>query len=228
MTLVILIVEDDPVLRRTLGSALRVQGFRVHLVPDAQGALAAVDASRYDVLLLDLGLPGLGGLTALPLLRARHNGPIIVVSARRDQGVKVQALDAGADDYLTKPFGLPELVARIRAQARRAGLDSLVRAGPLTIDMRREEVTGPRGPIALTATEWAVLTVLAGAQGRPVSTEELLKAVWPDQTLEHQANVRSYINLLRRKLEPQPGSPSLLLHEHGRGYRLVVDSTVAP
>jgi two-component system KDP operon response regulator KdpE len=208
----ILLVEDDHAVRRSLAIALRAQGFTVFDVADARGARRAVASMRYDVVLLDLGLPD---------VRSRHDGPIVVLSARRDQSDKVSALDAGADDYMTKPFGLPELLARIRAVSRRVGVGDVVRTPLLTIDLAHQEVTDLQGRVvALTATEWAVLAVLARAGGAPVSPEALLAQVWGEDEPRHRNYVRVYINTLRRKLEPTPSEPTCLLSQPGRGYWL--------
>ncbi len=219
----VLIVEDDHTVRRGLAVALRSQGLGVHDTPDAAGALRALAAMPYDVVLLDLGLPDGDGIALLPQLRAHHTGPILVVSARRDQSDKVAALDAGADDYLTKPFGLPELLARIRAVGRRSGITGVVRTPGFTVDLDREVVLGADGqPVALTATEWAVIAVLARAGGAPVAPEQLLDEVWGQDAAGHRNYVRVYVNLLRRKLEPDASNPTCLLSAPGRGYWLSV------
>jgi two-component system, OmpR family, KDP operon response regulator KdpE len=217
----ILLVEDDHAVRRSLAIALRAQGFTVFDVPDARGARRAVGSLRYDVILLDLGLPDEDGISLLPDLRAHHEGPVVVLSARRDQSDKVAALDAGADDYMTKPFGLPELLARIRAVGRRSGVGDVVRTPLFTVDLARQEVLDAAGHVvALTATEWAVLAVLARAAGAPVTPEELLAQVWGEDEPSHRNYVRVYINTLRRKLEPTPSEPTCLLSQPGRGYWL--------
>ncbi|MGB8020820.1 MAG: response regulator transcription factor [Candidatus Nanopelagicales bacterium] len=220
----ILIVEDDHVLRRSLAVALRTQGFGVFDAADGRSALRAVQAMPYDVILLDLGLPDIDGVALLPQLRYHHAGPVIVLSARRDQSDKVAALDAGADDYMTKPFGLPELLARIRAAARRAGVGAVVRTASFAVDLAREEVTDANGtPVALTSTEWAVLAVLARAGGAPVTAEDLLDRVWGSRVADQRNYVRQYVNLLRRKLEPDPARPTSLLSQPGRGYWLAIE-----
>ena len=163
----ILLVEDDHALRRALAVALRAHGFSVFDVGDGSAALRAVGSLHYDIVLLDLGLPDVDGITLLPDLRRHHAGLVIVLSARRDQSDKVSALDAGADDYLTKPFGLPELLARIRAVGRRAGVADVVRTPHFTIDLARREVRDASASVvALSGTEWAVLAVLARARRR--------------------------------------------------------------
>lgn len=219
----ILLVEDDHAVRRSLAIALRAQGFTVFDVPDAHGARRAVATMHYDVVLLDLGLPDEDGIRLLPDLRSRHEGPIVVLSARRDQSDKVAALDAGADDYMTKPFGLQELLARIRAVSRRSGVVEVVRTPGFTVDLARQQVTDAEGQVVvLTAMEWAVLAVLARAGGAPVSAEDLLAQVWGEDEPRHRNYVRVYINTLRRKLEPTPSEPTCLLSQPGRGYWLRV------
>ena len=219
----ILLVEDDHAVRRSLSIALRAQGFTVFDVPDAHGARRAVGTLHYDVVLLDLGLPDEDGIRLLPDLRMRHEGPIVVLSARRDQSDKVAALDAGADDYMTKPFGLQELLARIRAVSRRSGVVDVVRTPGFTVDLARQEVADAEGQVVvLTAMEWAVLAVLARAGGAPVSAEDLLAQVWGEDEPRHRNYVRVYINTLRRKLEPTPSEPTCLLSQPGRGYWLRV------
>ena len=217
----LLLVEDDAALRRGLAVALRSNGLRVHDTADAAGALRAVATMDYDVILLDLGLPDVDGITLLPQLRAHHPGPVIVLSARRDQSDKVAALDAGADDYMTKPFGLPELLARLRAQARRAGIGAVLHAGPLTIDLAHQVVTDAAGErIDLTATEWRLLAALARAGGAPVTPQDLLEEVWGLSGPQRRNYARVYVNLLRRKLESDPGHPMVIRSSPGRGYWL--------
>lgn len=216
----ILLVEDDTVLRRALALALRHHGLAVFDVASAAAALSSARSVRYDIVLLDLGLPDADGLDVLPELRVLVAGAIIVLSARRDQSDKVTALDRGADDYLTKPFGLPELLARIRAVSRRAGIGGTVSTSHLSIDLARQEVRDADREVGLSRTEWAVLEVLARAGGAPVTPEELLAQVWADAQGEHRNYVRVYINALRRKLEPDPANPCCLLSRPSRGYWL--------
>jgi two-component system KDP operon response regulator KdpE len=216
----VLVVEDDHVLRRALGVALRHNGFSVVEVGTAAAARAAVRARRCDAVLLDLGLPDADGLDLVAELRAGMAGPIIVVSARRDQADKVVALDRGADDYVTKPFGLPELLARIRAVTRRAGIPSVVTTTHLQIDLDHQAVTDNGVEVNLSPTEWAVLALLARAGGTPIPPEEILAKVWADAEGAHRGYVKVYINTLRRKLEPDPGHPCCLLSRAGRGYLL--------
>lgn len=221
----VLIVEDDHTVRTALAAALRANGLHAHPASDGAAACRAVTAMGYDVILLDLGLPDIDGIELLPKLRARHPGPIIVISARRDQSDKVWALDAGADDYLTKPFGLAELLARIRAVTRRSAVATSIRTRVFVVDLARGQVLGLDGaPVALSQTEWAVLAVLARANGSPVSAESLLEQVWGDTSGAHLNYARQYVNLLRRKLEPDPGNPVALRSQPGRGYWLATES----
>ncbi|HYN57874.1 MAG TPA: response regulator transcription factor [Motilibacterales bacterium] len=221
----ILLVEDDHAVRRSLTIALRAQGISVFDVPDAHGARRAVGSMAYDVILLDLGLPDEDGIRLLPDLRRHHAGAIVVLSARRDQSDKVAALDGGADDYMTKPFGLAELLARIRAVRRRAGAADVVRTPLFAVDLVRQEVIDTEGRVvALTATEWAVLAVLARAGGAPVTPEALLAEVWGEDEPTHRNYVRVYINTLRRKLEPNASEPICLRSQPGRGYWLTTSA----
>lgn len=217
----VLVVEDDHTVRNALAVALRTQGMHCHAVPDGRAAIAALQAMSYDVVLLDLGLPDVDGINLLPGLRHGHAGPILVISARRDQSDKVAALDAGADDYLTKPFGLDELLARIRAVSRRAGVGQVVNTPVFSVDLALEVVVDRAGgPVDLSQTEWAVLAALARAGGTPVTAEQLLEQVWSDTSGNHLNYARVYINLLRRKLEPDPAHPVALRNRPGRGYWL--------
>lgn len=219
----VLLVEDDHAVRRALAVALRSQGLIVHDVVDGTAALHAVGSMPYDVILLDLGLPDFDGIHLLPRLRAAHAGPIIVVSARHDQSDKVAALDAGADDYMTKPFGLAEMLARIRAVSRRAAPPEAIETPSFRVNLTRQEVTDRAGTaVALSTTEWAVLEALARAGGAPVTAEALLTAVWGDVGRQRRHYVRVYINTLRKKLEPDPGHPASILSHPGRGYRLAI------
>lgn len=220
----VLIVEDDHTVRNALALSLRANGFAVHAAADAAGARHALGVMGYDVVLLDLGLPDDDGIALLPTLRAVHSGPILVISARRDQSDKVAALDAGADDYLTKPFGLAELLARIRAANRRSGVSLVVRTAVFQVDLGRQIVVNrDGGPVSLSQTEWAVLAALARANGSPLTPEMLLTQVWKDHSGAHLNYARVYVNLLRRKLEPDPGNPVALRSKPGRGYWLQIE-----
>ena len=219
----VLVVEDDPSLRTALVSTLKAAGLRP--VP----AVDAAEASRWfrhykpDLVLLDLGLPDRDGLEVIADVRAAGTTPIVVLSARDAEAVKVEALDRGADDYVTKPFGVDELLARIRAGLRHAvqarGSAPVVRTGDLEIDMGRRVVRKAGVAIALSPKEYDLLVELALKLGAPVGHGELLKAVWGSEKADIQY-LRVYVGQLRRKLETDPTTPRLLLSEGGVGYRL--------
>lgn len=226
----LLVIEDDQVLRRGLAGALRRAGYTAFDVGTADAALRALEHMPYQVVLLDLGLPDMDGLALLPRIRQRTDAAILVVSARRDQSDKVRALDLGADDYITKPFGLPELLARLRAVGRRVAALGVVRGAGLAIDLDRRTVTADADgrDIGLTQTEWAVLDALVRAQGRCLSAVQLLEQVWGEHDPEHLGSVRVYINSLRRKLESDPAEPVLIRSRPGQGYWLAAEGSVTP
>jgi len=219
----ILLAEDDDVVRRALTLTLGARGYNVEAVPDGASALRAARARPPDLVLLDLGLPDLEGVEVVEQMRALTKVPIIVVSARRDQADKVGALDAGADDYVTKPFGFEELLARLRAAERRAA-PTLERAeittAEFTVDFVRKEVRGPDAQvIRLTPTEWMILEVLARQPGVVVAGPDLLREVWGPTYGTETNYLRVYLAQLRKKLEPDPGHPRHLITSPGLGYR---------
>ncbi len=223
----VLVVDDEPQLLRALRINLRARGFDVTTVATGAAALAAAARSLPDVVVLDLGLPDLDGLAVLAGLRGWTSVPVIVLSARTDSSDKVAALDAGADDYVTKPFGMEELVARLRAAIRRGTAavptrhDPIVRAGAVQIDLAGKQVTRDGVPVRLTPTEWGILELLARNDGALVSQREILTAVWGPGYVEQTNYLRVYLASLRRKLEEDPTRPRLLVTESGRGYRFV-------
>jgi two-component system KDP operon response regulator KdpE len=219
----LLVVEDDDHLRKALVLTLRSRGYGVTAASTGAEAIAAAGRTRLDVVILDLGLPDLDGLVVIERIRETSPVPIVVLSARRDQADKVGALDAGADDYLTKPFGIEELLARLRAAQRRAGAprDALVvRTPDFEVDLGRKQVRdGSGGLVHLTPTEWGVLEVLVRADGLLVSGTDLLREVWGPQ-YETQTNyLRVYLAQLRSKLEPDQSHPRYLITSAGLGYR---------
>jgi two-component system KDP operon response regulator KdpE len=227
----VLLVDDDAALRRTLGLALRSQGWDVVAAPDAATALAAAARARPDVVLLDLGLPDLDGMDVLRAVRSWTSVPVLVLSARTDQADKVGALDAGADDYLGKPFGSQELFARIRAALRRAtpaasaAPSGVVRAAGFEVDLDARVVRDLTGAqVRLTPTEWGLLEVLARSAGRVVDGAELLREVWGPAYGKETHYLRVFMAQLRRKLEADPSHPVSLVTEPGRGYILRPDS----
>jgi DNA-binding response OmpR family regulator len=219
----ILLVEDDRVLLGTLTIGLRAEGYDV--LPAADGR-TALDASRDDdpdLVVLDLGLPDVPGTEVLARLRTWSRIPVIVLSARQDSTDKVGALDAGADDYVTKPFGMEELLARIRAATRRvATAPRPVEAGDLRVDVANHLVTRAGDPVHLTPKEWGLLEALVRAEGRVVRHEDLLHEVWGPAYGGEAHYLRTYLATLRKKLEADPARPRHLLTEPGVGHRFRV------
>jgi two-component system KDP operon response regulator KdpE len=222
----VLIVEDEPQMRRFLRTALTARPFRLIEAATVAEATIAVTSHNPELVLLDLGLPDGDGIELTRNLRTWSRVPIIVISARGREADKVEALDAGADDYLTKPFGLAELLARIRValrHAREAGpgaLEPVVTIGPLTIDLERREVSRSGVPVRLTPTEFRLLAFLARHAGRIVTHGQILKEVWGGAATAEPHHVRVHMADLRKKIEDDPARPKLLLTELGVGYRL--------
>jgi two-component system KDP operon response regulator KdpE len=224
----ILIADDDPQILRALRITLSARGYTVITAADGRAALDAAIADHPDVVVLDLGMPGLTGLEVIEALRGWTTVPILVVSGRSDSWDKVEALDAGADDYVTKPFAADELLARIRALTRRtpaAADEPTVTFGDVTVDLSAHLVTRAGTAVRLTPTEWRLLEVLLRNQDRLVSKEVLLSEVWGPQYTTDAGYLRLYLSQLRKKLEPQPAQPRFLLTEPGMGYRFVSDKT---
>jgi len=224
MTDRILIVEDDALLVRFLRATLAASGYTVDVAPDGVAAIEALTSRPTDLVLLDLGLPQIDGVDILRQLRTWTDVPVLVLSARDQQQEKVQALDLGADDYLTKPFGVPELLARVRAALRRAarttgGDGPRVPAGNLVIDLPAQRVERAGAVVHLTPTEWRVLRELVLARPRTVPHRLLLERVWGPAYGDEAHYVRVVVRRLRQKLEPDPATPRHLLSEVGLGYR---------
>jgi len=224
----ILVVEDDRGLRRALGINLKARGYEVELAEDGRSALATAARQHPDAVVLDLGLPDLDGVAVIEALRGWTEVPIIVLSARSGEPDKVGALDAGADDYVTKPFGVAELLARLRAALRRGPADEalpLVETGSFTVDLAGRQVRDPAGdPIRLTPTEWHVLEILVRNPGKLVAQRQLLQEVWGPSYETETNYLRVYMAQLRRKLERDPAHPRHLITEPGVGYRFVPDA----
>jgi two-component system KDP operon response regulator KdpE len=219
----VLVVDDDSTLRRTLGIGLRAEDHEVLIAADGRSALQALREDRPDIVVLDLGLPDLSGVDVLRRLRAWSTVPVVVLSARADSTEKVQALDLGADDYDTKPFGMEELLARIRAAARRAGSDvPVLEAGDLVIDLPARRVTKAGTVVRLTPTEWGLLEMLVRTPGRLVRQQDLLHEVWGPSYGRETNYLRVYVGGLRKKLEDDPSQPRHLITEPGMGYRFEV------
>jgi two-component system KDP operon response regulator KdpE len=218
----VLVVDDDAVLRSTLRIALQTEAHDVVLAGDGRTALQALREDEPDLVLLDLGLPDLSGVEVLRRLRTWSTLPVVVLSARDGSDDKVQALDLGADDYVTKPFGTAELLARVRAAGRRAGADlPVVQTAHLRIDLPGRELLRDGRPVRLTPTEWSVLEVLVRARGRLVRRADLLHEVWGPAYSRETNYLRVYVGTLRKKLEQDPAHPVNLLTEPGIGYRFV-------
>jgi two-component system, OmpR family, KDP operon response regulator KdpE len=221
----VLAVDDDPALRRALAINLRARQYEVDLAEDGASALAAAARHPPDVVVLDLGLPDMDGNDVIRGLRGWTQAPIVVLSARTGQADKVEALDAGADDYVTKPFGMDELLARLRAAVRRgiAGEEApIVETESFTVDLAAREVRAAAGEhVRLTPTEWHLLEVLARNEGKLVPQRQLLQDVWGPQYETETNYLRVYMAQLRRKLERDPAKPRHLITEPGMGYRLV-------
>jgi two-component system KDP operon response regulator KdpE len=226
----ILIADDDPQILRALSVTLRARGYDVVVARDGAEALNAAIDQHPDLVMLDLGMPKLTGIEVIEGLRGWSQVPILVVSGRTDGAEKVLALDAGADDYVTKPFAIDELLARIRALTRRmpaAGDEALVVFGDITVDLPAKQVTrrsdaGGDETVRLTPTEWIILETLVRSPGRLVTRAALLTAVWGPNHTNDSGYLRVYLAQLRKKLEDEPARPRHLLTEAGMGYRFVL------
>lgn len=227
----VLAIDDEPQILRTLRASLTARGHDVLTAPNGETAVDVAATSDVDLVLLDLGLPGMDGLEVIRRVRSWSDVPIIVLSVREAQADKVAALDAGADDYLTKPFGMDELRARIRAVMRRRGppeADSpVVRAGDLEVDLAAHRVRKGDHEVHLTPTEFALLEQFVRNPGKLLTQTWLLRKVWGRGYSEESHYLRVYVANLRKKLENVPGSPSLILTEPGVGYRWVAGEGAA-
>jgi two-component system KDP operon response regulator KdpE len=220
----VLVVDDEPQIVRALRINLTARGYHVLTAHDGTAALRAAADGKPDVVVLDLGLPDLDGSEVIAGLRGWSKVPIIVLSARTDSTDKVRALDAGADDYVTKPFGMDELLARLRAAVRRSatgaeGEEAVVSTESFTVDLAAKKVRKDGAEVHLTPTEWGVLEVLVRNRGRLVAQKQLLQEVWGPAYATESHYLRVYLAQLRRKLERTPADPQHLLTEPGMGYR---------
>jgi two-component system KDP operon response regulator KdpE len=225
----VLLVEDDPELRRTLAGALAVEGHQVRAALSVADALCqfrqASKQEALDVILLDLSLPDGDGMAVLEEARRHSSMPVIVISARHEEDLRVKMLDAGADDYLVKPFGIPELLARIRVTLRHRGrllAPAITRYehGPVMVDLARRHVARNGQEVRLTPTEWNLLARLVRSAGKVVTHRQLLADVWGADYVDHTHYLRLYMSQLRGKLEDTPAMPVFLLSDPGVGYRL--------
>jgi two-component system KDP operon response regulator KdpE len=227
----ILAVDDEPQILRAIRTSLAARGHEVLTAPNGETALDSLSTDQIDLVILDLGLPGIDGVEVIRRLRTWSAVPVVVLSVRDGQADKVAALDAGADDYLTKPFGMDELQARMRAVLRRTGQPEedrpVVSAGDLTIDLAKHLVTRGDRVIHLTKTEFALLALFVTNPGKLLTHRWLLQKVWGEAYREESHYVRVYVAGLRKKLEQDPSSPALILTEPGVGYRWAPDESAS-
>ncbi len=219
----ILVVDDEPNILATLAPLLRSRGYEVHTAMSGRAAIEAVDREKPDLVVLDLGLPDIDGVEVCRVIRESQTIPILVLSARGAESDKVRALDTGADDYVTKPFGAEELVARVRAALRRTdnpapASEPMVRGG-LVIDRTRFRVLRDGEEVRLTPKEFELLTFLAQHAGRVLTHRMLLKAIWGPNALDQPEHLRVLVGSLRKKIEPNPSVPRYILTEPWVGYR---------
>jgi two-component system KDP operon response regulator KdpE len=218
----VLCVDDEPNMRRTLAANLRARGFEVDLAENGERAIELAKSKKPDVIILDLGLPGMSGLEVIRTLRHWTTIPIIVLSARDAEFDKIGALDAGADDYVSKPFGMGELLARLRAALRRSVVTEespVIVTDDFTLDLAASKVISDKGDIKLTPTEWHIVEVLVRNAGRLVSSKDLLQSVWGPEYGNETNYLRVHMAHIRRKLEPEPSQPRYFHTEAGMGYR---------
>ena len=220
----ILVIEDEPGIRAVLRVLLEAEKFRVIEAGTAERGEIEARTHKTDLLLVDLGLPDADGLTVVRRVRMWSTVPIVVLSARTMEAQKIAALDAGADDYVTKPFSAPELLARVRAGLRRslrgAASPPLLVIGSIHVDLGARVATGPQGSVHLTPLEYRVLECLSRQSGLIVTTRQLLRDAWGPERVEDSGNLRVCIKSLRDKLEPDPRRPRFIVTEAGVGYRL--------
>ena len=218
----VLVIDDEPSILRALRINLTARNYEVSTAIDGASGLAAVSRERPDAVILDLGLPDMDGTEVIHGVRGWSTTPIIVLSVWGAEHQKVAALDAGADDYVTKPFGMDELLARLRAAVRRgapAPDEPVVATPDFTVDLASKRVTRDGADVRLTPTEWQLLEILVRSRGRLITQKQLLRDVWGPSYGSESNYLRVYIAQLRRKLEPEPSRPRYLLTEPGMGYR---------
>jgi two-component system KDP operon response regulator KdpE len=218
----VLVVDDEPQILRGLRTNLRARGYEVFTAPDGETALATAAKERPDLAIIDLGLPGIDGVEVIRGIRAWSEMPLLVLSARDQERDKVLALDAGADDYVTKPFGMDELLARLRAAERRlhpSAEQPVVETDAFTVDLAAARVSTAEGNVRLTPTEWHLVEILVRNPGKLVSQRQLLQEVWGPQYQDETNYLRVYMAQIRRKLEPDPAEPRFFITEPGMGYR---------
>jgi len=223
---VVLIVDDDPGIRDSLCSELRAAGYDAMTAVDGRAGLAAFRVNLPELMLTDLAMPGADGFALISAIREFSRTPIIVLSVRGNDADKIRALDLGADDFVTKPFSVPELLARIRAQLRRSSAASnVLRFDELAIDLERRRVTYAARELKLTPTEYSLLELLATHAGKPVFIEQIIARVWSSAPGTTHDTVRVHMSALRRKLEPDPAQPRYIVTEPWIGYRFIAEPT---
>ncbi len=219
----VLVVDDEPQIRRALATNLEIRGYEVDLAATGEDALRMAGERRPDVVVLDLGLPGIDGLQVITGLRGWTDVPIIVLSVRESEAAKVAALDAGADDYVTKPFGIDELLARVRASVRRSTPPPdevpVVTTDHLVIDLAARRLSRDGHDVGLTPTEWHLVELLVRNSGKLVTQRQLLQEVWGPEFATETNYLRVYFARIRRKLEVDPAAPAHFITEPGMGYR---------
>jgi two-component system KDP operon response regulator KdpE len=218
----VLVVDDERQIRRTLELNLAARGYLVDLASTGEAALELAARRNPDLVILDLGLPGTDGIVVVESLRRHSKVPIVVLSARDGERAKVAALDAGADDYVTKPFGMDELIARVRAALRRAAPpdeQALVATRHFSVDLAAKRIHVADREIRLTPTQWHLVEILVRNQGRLVTQRQLLQEVWGPSYSEETHYLRVFLAQIRRKLEPDPSRPRYFITEPGMGYR---------
>ena len=218
-----LVIDDEPQLQRLLTMTLEANGYRVSSAENGQDGLAAAAQRRHDIIILDLGLPDLNGVVVLKQIRGWTQTPVVVLTVLDEEGDKIEALDSGADDYVTKPFNTGELLARLRAALRRADTgkqeEPVFRVGELAVDFASRRVSRNGQPVKLTATEYALLRLFIQHAGKVLTHRHILREVWGPGHEEHTQYLRVYLTRLREKLEINPELPALFLTEPGVGYR---------
>lgn len=220
----ILVVDDDPAIRGSLQQELHASGYVTASASDGLDGVRAFESQAPDLILTDLSMPRSDGFELISAVRAKGRTPIIVLSVRGDDADKIRALDLGADDFVTKPFSVPELLARVRAQLRRiAPTEATLQFSGLLIDLERRRVTQGDRDIHLTPTEYALLELLAANAGKPVFTDRIIARVWRDAPGTTSDTVRVHMSALRKKIEPDPSSPRYIVTEPWVGYRFIAE-----
>lgn len=226
----ILIVDDEPQIRRFLRASLSAHEYIVLEAADAADAIRIMTVEKPDLVVLDLGLPDMDGLEVISRVREWSQVPIVVLSIRAEESDKIQALDRGADDYITKPFGMGELMARMRAamrhrRAQEEEPEPVLDFGHVTVDLSKRRVTKNGRPIKLSKKEYELLRALVSHPGKVLTHQQLLREIWGDAYVEETQYLRVYVGQLRQKLEADPSRPHLIVTEPGVGYRLQVEDT---